>query len=498
MKLRSLMVGMKPADCDKIPGITFTSKGAMVTPDQAAVLAKRQASKFELLEGPQYSTAELPPGLFPFQHVGVNFVVNTAKTTGSALLADDMGLGKSMQALFSAANLGPGQVVICCPRSVALSWAKEVKKWRNIDAVVVKTGDGAAKVTDEPFVITSYELAAKLDVMPHVLILDEAHQLRGRNTQRTKRIKQLAALSTYRIGLTGTPVWDRPRDFWSLLDLLWPGRFGNRWDFDLAYCNGRLNEWGGLENKGATLSDELKLRLETGLMLRRTRDQVKLDLPELQRQIVWIEPDAKASGGLRRQFIMHSPGDMFAALEATLEAKIDAAVEEALSTDTCLVFTWTRAHATEIHRRIVAEGKKAYLVHGGMTAQFRNKQIAQATKEHASVVATIDATGTGVDGLQHVAHCGIFHALDWRPLQLAQAEARLARIGQPNAVVWKYLALKDSVDEVVMSTIIDKLDQARGILGYRSNEGLRNALADSSTADEAALLAELYARMGDT
>ena len=437
---------------------------------------------------------------YPFQTHGVKHVVTKCRATGSALLADDMGLGKSMQALLACRALvnGNGQVVVCCPRSVALTWVKEIKKWTNAEAFLVKDGKSAAKIKAEEYIVTSYDLSHTLDVLPCVLILDEAHLLRGRSTLRVKKIRQLAALSDFRIGLTGTPIWDRPRDFWSMLDLLWPGRFGNRFDFDLAYCNGKLNEWGGLENKGATLTEELKLRLETGLMLRRTREQVKLQLPSLQRQVVWLDADPGASAAFRRSAIGRAPGDMHKALEATLNAKVDAAVAEGMMADKCLIFTWTRAHATEIHRRLEAEGKKAKLVHGGMTAQLRNKQIAEAAKEGASVVATVDSVGTGVDGLQHVAHIGIFHALDWRPLQLAQAEARLARIGQSQGVLWKYLALKDSADEVVLHTIVDKLDQARAVLGQRSNQGLRDTLADYGTASEADLLKEMYARMENT
>lgn len=499
MSLRTLVPGLVPADCDKIPGIQFTTKGAMCTQDQEFVLKRRGGLRAG--HAPQAGLTEsipdgLPDGMYKFQRLGVGHIIQQCSGTGSALLADDMGLGKSMQALHAAQALmgETGSVCVVCPRSVVYTWVKEIERWCDGHAVHVKTGAQAAAVAGR-FIVCSYDLCDKLDVMPTVLIIDEMQHVKGRNTQRAKKIRQMAALSDYRIGLTGTPIWDRPRDFWALLDILWPGVFGNQWDFDLAYCNGKLNEFGGIDNKGATLTEELKLRLESGLMLRRTREQVKLQLPSLQRQVVWVEADPKASGAMRRSLIGRGPGDMHDALEATLSGKIDAAVEEALATDKCLVFTWMRTHAAEIHRRIEASGRKCKLVHGGMTPQMRNKQIAEAQKEGASVVATIDSTGTGVDGLQHVAHIGIFHALDWRPLQLAQAEARLARIGQSSGVVWRYLCLRDSADEIVMSCIVDKLDQARSILGARSNQGLRDTLSDNGTADEATLLKELYERM---
>jgi SWI/SNF-related matrix-associated actin-dependent regulator 1 of chromatin subfamily A len=352
--------------------------------------------------------------------------------------------------------------------------------------------------TSAAITVTSYELAGKLpDVYsPSMLVLDEAHLLRGRGAQRSRKLLALGQECNFRLALTGTPMWSRPRDLWMLLRILFPKyRFGSAEDFDYAYCGAFINQWGGRVNKGATRSDELKLRLGY-VQLRRTKEQVATEMPKLQRNVRWVPGTVPAKRAFEAALMKRM--SMYDALDATLEAKLDVAVETAIEAQRFLLFTWQKRHAHELWRRLNEDDTPCVLITGDLSHAERNAAIADATARKMGVVATIDSCGTGVDGLQHVASIGIFHALDYVPIKLAQAEARLHRIGQLNPVQWVYVAMEGTADQLVAETIVEKLDQWRGVMGKDSSTGLGDAISMQDIAvDERAALKALYAAMGE-
>jgi SWI/SNF-related matrix-associated actin-dependent regulator 1 of chromatin subfamily A len=249
-----------------------------------------------------------------------------------------------------------------------------------------------------------------------------------------------------------------------------------------------------LVTKGATNSDELKLRLSFS-MLRREKKEVAQQLPELRRDIIWLEGDRESENALRRVMMKTKGYTVADALMACGDYKVEAACERAADARRFLVLTWTRRHAHEIHKRLIEKyDTESIVITGEMSVKQREAAVITAAKNKIGVVATIDSTGQGVDGLQHVADVGIFHTLDWTPLKLLQAEARLHRIGQNNGVQWQYLAVKNSMDEFVVSTVVEKLDQWRGIMGQHSNRNVRDGFAASKDVD-ASVTKALYEAM---
>jgi SWI/SNF-related matrix-associated actin-dependent regulator 1 of chromatin subfamily A len=436
--------------------------------------------------------------LYDYQRRGVTWLCQRMTESGAALLADDMGLGKTAQALEVAKQLKCDRILIVAPKSVTLTWRKQVQKWCGADPYLAKTGKHCEdpRVLTEKFVVVSYDLAGRLNVdyNPDIMLLDEAHMFRGRASKRFKRVSEMAALCQYRLGITGTPMWDRPRDFYSLLHVLFRNRFGNSYAFDFAYCGAVSGTHGGLVTKGATNSDELKLRLSFS-MLRREKKEVAQQLPELRRDIIWLEGDKESENALRRVMLKTKGYTVADALMACGDYKVEAACERAADARRFLVLTWTRRHAHEIHKRLIEKyDTESIVITGEMSVKQREAAVLTAAKNKIGVVATIDSTGQGVDGLQHVADVGIFHTLDWTPLKLLQAEARLHRIGQNNGVQWQYLAVKNSMDEFVVSTVVEKLDQWRGIMGQHSNRNVRDGFAASKDVD-ASVTKALYEAM---
>jgi SWI/SNF-related matrix-associated actin-dependent regulator of chromatin subfamily A-like protein 1 len=450
-------------------------------------------------------------GLRDYQERGVSALRRITKDVGGAILADDMGLGKTRQAIeFVQSFPPPTRALIVCPGSVRETWREELRKWATGTVAVLNPATTKADKKDwedsaeAVWVITSYELADRAhdaafnQSPPDVLIMDEGHMLCGRKSQRTARLQELSMLVPYKLMLTGTPMWSRPRDFYSVLRILFGQRFGSRSDFDLTYCGGYVNEWGGWVNKGATRAEELKRRISY-YMVRREREEVLKELPALTRQIMWVDPPVRAAQAFQSAMLNRSSDNLWAAMKATLDAKIPPVLEYAAQSKRFLLFTWMKTHAHQIAKVLHSEmDTPCVCITGDMDVRERAALVKQAQANKWGVVATIDSAGAGVDGLQHVAHVGIMHAFDYVPLKMLQAEARLHRMGQTNGVHWTYFACKDSMDQLIVQTVVEKLDQWKSLMD--KGGGRKNTLRDSLGVgqyggDEKAALKALYEAM---
>lgn len=223
------------------------------------------------------------------------------------LLADDMGLGKSLQALTVAAiDVVRGwcsKIMVVAPVSLKGNWADEIEKFttfpyvifgeeRTVSHGVVKVKKlGPAerhkqlleyeKMTGPKILIINYE-----QVQPHltelnklgfdITIFDEAHYMKNWKSQRTKACLKLT--STRNFLLTGTPLLNQVNELWPLLHKIDPAGYPKYWPFVTRYC-----VFGGYKDKqiiGVKNEKELTERLQR-VMIRRMKKDV-LDLPEVQ------------------------------------------------------------------------------------------------------------------------------------------------------------------------------------------------------------------------
>jgi superfamily II DNA or RNA helicase len=202
-----------------------------------------------------------------YQKEGVRFLITQAEE--GALLADDLGIGKSLQAL-RAARLLEVPTVVVCPAFVREVWSREIKKWWPSAAVVhlqgTKTKCKACKgekVTPEgercpecsetgtvdlrcnspaTIYVMNYDIAhvwgplLQRDLASFTIVFDEIHMLMSDRSRRSAACRELARVAKYRIGLSGTPMTSRPRDLWNPVDTLCEGRFGRPFDFMIAHC----------------------------------------------------------------------------------------------------------------------------------------------------------------------------------------------------------------------------------------------------------------------
>ena len=438
-------------------------------------------------------------GLRDYQLDGIARLVGNLQADGGVILADDMGLGKTVQTIGAWNCLRrPVPLLVVAPASVRRSWVRELKKWADLEPTLVETGKQAAAVDSTlKVVVTSYELVKKLNVKfcPHMLVMDEAHLLRGRMAGRSNTLLEVAKLCSYRLALTGTPMWSRPRDFWMLLKILFGYRFGTADDFDYAYCGATVNQWGGKENKGATRLHELKQRLAY-VMLRRVKEEVAHELPALTRVIRWVPPVKAAVKALEAFALGQRP--FVDALTSTLDAKIDAAIETAKAAGKFILVTWRKADAALMAEKLNADEYPCELITGDSSHAEREAAVDRTIRQGTSLVCTIDSTNAGVNGMQFVASTVIFHALDYVPIKMAQMEARAHRIGQTNNVTAIYIAMEDTADAHVVDAVIDKLEAWKASMGSDATAALSTTLgAPALAASEEAALQAIYQNMED-
>jgi superfamily II DNA or RNA helicase len=232
--------------------------------------------------------------LLPYQLDGVAFAVGA----GRAVLADDMGLGKTIQGVGVAELLAREanitKVLVVCPASLKSQWRSEIRRFskRSVALVLGSAKDRAKAYTgDTFFTVCNYEQVLK-DIL-HIerarwdlVILDEGQRIKNWEAKTSRVIKGLA--SRFALVLTGTPLENRLDDLHSVVEFVDPHTLGPQFRF--FHRHRKLDEEGKLV--GYKNLDDLRERLKP-ILLRRTRDSVKLDLPARTTEIVRIAPTSQ-------------------------------------------------------------------------------------------------------------------------------------------------------------------------------------------------------------
>jgi len=397
-------------------------------------------------------------GAYPFQVEGVDWL----SKSDHALLGDEMGAGKSMQALFALPQGVACRAIVVAPAAVKYHWQDECARWRIDLKPTVLEGRGSLRMPQPGEVlICNYELLPKYlepqreegsfdvyfndlpgewikDAHKVTTIIDEVHKAKNYKTNRSKRVQGLAHLCGKTWGLTGTPLMNKPPDLWGVLSSLRLQRkvFGSYNNFKKLFGGGS-NRWGGM-NWGSI--DPSVPELMRQVMLRRRREDVLPDLPrktittmvvngldvELRQKMddlwdVW-------GSTLEGQEAL-PPFYEFSSIRAELAASRIPVMHEIIDDheeqDTpLLVFSAHRAPVLSAGER---EGWEAIT---GDTPSERRQEIVQSFQrgDLKGVALTIQAGGVGLT-LTH-AHRAMFVDLDWVPANNWQAQDRICRIGQ--------------------------------------------------------------------
>lgn len=453
------------------------------------------------LPGSMKMLDELPTGLRGYQRGGVVGLHSIQAHASGAILADEMGLGKSRQAITLAKLRGSKRVIIVTPGRARYTWVEELTKAgeTNMALMLPKGAKGwkaeREKAATARWVITSYDLLPEIPQQAtSLLIIDECHEVKNSKAKRSQAAMSMARMVPYRLGISATPAWNTPRDWWFILDLLLPNRFGRKHDFEARYADGHQGQYGWVA-KGVSNAEELRKRLSY-YMVRREKRDVAQELPPMTDVPVWLDADPHATATMRASALKVPGVSFYDALLATLEAKMAPCVELAHSAKRFLLFTWQKAHAGIMSRQLNDEGTPNVLIHGEMSDQARANAIALARSKAIGIVATIDSAGQSLN-LQGIASQGIMHYQDPVPFKMMQARSRLHRLGITEPITWQHVLLRDSADEVVWRRSTSKLmAQEASMPAMVDASAYREAMNATTMSDQEAL-AGYYAEMSE-
>lgn len=387
------------------------------------------------------------------------------------LLADQMGLGKSLEAL-AICTQSRLRTMIVCPAYLKQNWANEVHKFTNLKAQVVEKPKGFILRDSTDIVISSYSQlkhTRHLFNKVRMVIADEAHYLKGVDTERTKLFHEyIDGSKPERLALlTGTPIKNRIDEYYSLLVLCSYNprgtsgkrifdKFTNYYSFLNTFTTPKkINIGGGkkiTKYEGANNIPLLKTFLKDKFIRRLSKDV--LDLKKPMHKDVYISFKEDPILEAIWQDYLDNPGNPHVSSRKAKSALEKTSftckyVEDLLNeTDSCVVFTDHVASAGAIHSHF---GRKARIITGAVSPKNRGIIVDSFQRGDFSVlVATIGAASTGFTLTR--ANNLIFNDINYVGPNNEQAMARINRIGQEKVCVYHYI-LGSPTDKSIQKTI---------------------------------------------
>jgi len=421
---------------------------------------------------------QLPKDLYAYQKTGVEFI-HAAR--GRALVTDDMGLGKSAEALVWSNLFGGSKILIVAPANVTWKWAlKEMKMWA-ADHTWQVIEDGKKPIKDVSVIIMSYGIMVsrfeELSTIPFdTIILDEAHYLKSNKSQRNRVARKLVKGVPNLLLLTGTAFKNRRMEMFPLLNMLDPKTWSNVIEFGKRYCGGVFSQghWIIPPDK-ETNTEELQARLAP-IMLRRTKKQVAIDLPDLTRVSIPITIDNESEYEHTLRSVKeqareegYQPARALTLLNKLRQVvgmgKTQAAIELALD----IMATGNKVVIHAHHKAVVSQlvndlhGQGVAVIDGRTPAHERQILADAFVHDPSLMVMIVSSAGKeGID-LFSASHI-IFVERQWTPADEEQLEARLHRNGQKNPVTSHYLVARDTVDERLDEIVRTKRSQFANLI----------------------------------
>lgn len=428
---------------------------------------------------------------------------------GRALLADEVGLGKTIEAgLILSEYLARGMIqsiLVLTPASLVSQWQQELAEKFNVDCLT--TDDKLIQQNPLEFwtsfdrIIASLNTAKSPKHYPHVtkrnwdlVIVDEAHHLKNRSTLNWKLVNALN--KRFILMLTATPVQNSLVELFNLLTLLKPGLLKTEAAFKKEYVS---------SNNGRVPKNPEKLRqLMREVMVRNTRSLVDVQLPKRFATTITVTPSSSEqkvyqdlTNFLRttdlnldkfsRTNLLMRAGSSSRALTESLknlakrlpndELKIlirRAAqikqVEKAKALVDLLKQSQQKTIVFTTHKATSAYLAETFLDAGIPFAEFLGdmslKQKDAAIDAFRDSVSVLLASETGGEGRNiQFANCIVNYDLPWNPMKIEQRIGRIHRIGQTQDVFIFNFCLKDSIEEYILRILHDKINMFELVVG---------------------------------
>lgn len=441
--------------------------------------------------------------LRPFQKVGIEFVDLAG---GRALVADQMGLGKTWQGVGYAVLRGLRTVIIC-PAHLKANWTSEIIKLTGKVPTVLsgrEPDDFAVKtlLMEKPqFTVINYDILAAKTVIPStetvdengvvhrsavshrfmwaellnlsrpdLVIIDEAHYIKNTSSNRSVATRQLDV--PHRLALTGTPVLNRPGEYWAVLNWLRPEIFPSEDKFLSQYTS---------DGKYARNTEQLRNLLKP-IMIRRLKKDVVAELPPINRitQFHELTPEAQArykqvlagvymaidrAGNHIERNVTSILAEIGKLKEVCAHDKVPVVVEHALNlndsaeegevNNKILIFSQYK----DVVRKIAHGLGREAIYWTGDTAFEERTRLEHKFQNDPSIRFLVVSLMTGQTGLNLTAAGHIIFAdLWWTPAAHQQAEERAyGRLSNLHGAESYYFITKATIEEWIQEMLQSKL-----------------------------------------
>jgi ERCC4-related helicase len=439
--------------------------------------------------------------LLPYQLDGVAFAVGA----GRAVLADDMGLGKTIQGVgvaeYLAREADIKKVLIICPASLKSQWRSEIHRFCDRPVQLV-SGSAAQRVQQYAnscfFTVCNYEQVLRdiLAIEPvkwDLIILDEGQRIKNWEAKTSAVIKSLK--SRFALVLSGTPMENRLDELYSVVQFIDDRRLGPGFRF--------FNKHRVVDEKGKVLGYKNLAELREALapvLLRRTRESVKLDLPPRTTEIVRIPPSGEQYElhNSHMQIVATITSKKFISEMDLLRLQKHLLMCRMAADSTFLVnkeepgFSTKLDHLDDLFGELFDEdGRKVVLFSewttmldlienllrkhkldfvrlDGSVPQKKRQELVHRfqSDSECQLFITTNAGSTGLN-LQ-AANTVINVDLPWNPAVLEQRIARAHRMGQTQPVQVFVLVTEETIEDNLLATIAAKRNLALAALDAES------------------------------
>lgn len=510
--VNSLVLNDRLLDSDKVRARSYVELLKLKHSGELDVRLPEDASGILSYSSESTSFPSLKIEPFEYQRKGINWLISLYSERVGGILADQMGLGKTLQfialTVFAVDNnlSGQGRVLIVVPNNLKENWKAEFKKFASEShQPYVHAGNDRERtlrfLEAQSITLTTYDtlirdIESLREINWSLILCDEAQSLKNIRTQR--RICLASLKADCKFLATGTPVENELLDLWSLMDLVHPGIMGEAKTFQNFFDN---NSDDALSMGHAVRP--LVLRRRTREVLTELPPEIKTDqIIEGTEDFAFLYEELKqASGNTSSMALLQTlrlfccyPPLVIKSLGAINDAKADRLLDilDAIASqgdEKVIVFTGFHDSADFLGSFIRRQypNVSVAIYDGRVKDTLDRDRILKEFSNQSGFAVLIASPRTAGEGLNitsanHVVH----YNLDWNPQKENQASARVMRPGQQRTVFIHRLIYRGTVEEYINSKATHKVELANAAMSGAESE------ADSKSIQEALSMRPLF------
>lgn len=436
-----------------------------------------------------------------YQQVFVDLWMSTRKI----LNGDDVGLGKTVEAIAGAVAAGVGPAIVVVQTHLTFQWQQKFNEFApDLKVHIIKSRKPYSLPEADVYISTYSKVIGWADINMtgffKVAIFDECQELRKSSTEKYSHCNAIAKSADYVAGFSATPVYNYGDEMFNIMDLISDGCLGSREEFLREWCIMEGLHWKVKDPKA--LGSYLR---ENYLFLRRTRKDVGRELPALNRIIQPVEYDDELAkkfekdlqeaanrvlngtfvekGQAARQLDMIARMMTGVAKASSVAAFINTLLE---SGEKVLLAGWHREVYSVWLSKLAHHNPVMYTGSESPEQKEKTRQKFMSSESNLMIISL--RAGAGLDGLQDVCSIAVIGEPDWSPAVHHQLFGRLRRDGQDSQVTGIFCLSESGTDPLMVDLLGLKGSQAEGIVNlneeviYDSDDSRIKRLAEQILA----------------